>query len=102
MRAAFKLSDYKGKNFCMHCDTKTKAKEFLEFLNKNGRIWKSGESYVPLDNWNYYKKETCYYFNQGTYGSNSVASSFGDIVLGFDNFCWDGGCKFMKKHTKRS
>ena len=62
----FNLNDYKG-NYVMHCKTKEEAESFCRFLHQNGRKWRDGSSYLKDNKWDFYKANTIYYFNKGTY-----------------------------------
>ena len=84
----FELDKYKD-NFCMHCDTEEKAKTFLRFLYKCDRNWILGDSYLAKTNWETYKEDTCYEFNDGTYCSLDQSKQKKYTILEFDDFDWD-------------
>lgn len=84
----FELDKYKD-NFCMHCDTEEKAKIFLKFLHKYDRNWILGDSYLSKTNWEVYKENTCYNFNDGTYCSLVQSKQKKYTILEFDDFNWD-------------
>lgn len=87
-RKKFRLEDYKG-NIVMHCDTEEKAKMFLKFLDRNGKCWDSGVSYLDQINWKMYKKDTCYLFNEGLFGELEDFKEENYKILEFDDFDWN-------------
>lgn len=44
----------------VHCDTEEKANEFLTLADSVGYRWRLGESLIEENEWEMYKKETCY------------------------------------------
>lgn len=63
----FSIENYKGK-YAMHCKTEEEAKDFLAYLHSIGRKWNgSNESYLCHTNWDNYKSDTVYFFNNNTY-----------------------------------
>lgn len=64
----FNLSNYKNGKYCMHCETIEEAEDFCRVLNKNGKVWSSGDRYTKYTNWDVYQSQTVYYFNKGTFG----------------------------------
>ena len=89
-KPVFRLKDFSGM-YAMHCDTEEKAKKFLEFLHRCGKGWRGGESYLEETNWETYRKDTCYFFNYGTFGTFGSLQCAGEInytVLEFDDFDW--------------
>lgn len=84
----FDLSKFKDKKYVMHCKSKKEAIEFLEYLRKHGYKWCTDEQYSPYGTlWNVYKEKTCYYFNDGTYGSCENASD-NCVLLEYSDFDW--------------
>ena len=72
----FDLSNYPKNDNChfiMHCKTKKEAEMFCEYLDSRGRTWCTGESYLSRNNYTVYKEGTCYWFNNGTFGSLETA-----------------------------
>lgn len=84
----FNIDDYKGK-YVMHCKTEKEARDFCEYLDKIGRCWCSGKSYLHHTNWLDYQSDTVYYFNMGTYGSK--------LRLGYENVTILEWSDFMNK-----
>lgn len=71
----------------MHCNTEEKANVFCKYLNSVGRKWNSDCSYLEANEWAYYKEDTCYNFNYGTFCDyNSYCIDY--TILEFDNFDW--------------
>ena len=80
----FDITKYYGKHV-MHCKTKEEAKEFCKFLHECGRKWYSGESYDKITNFDEYKSNTIYFFNEGLYGE--IGYNDDDcVILEFSNF----------------
>lgn len=79
----FDITKYYG-NFVMHCKTEEEAKEFCKFLHKCGRKWYSGDSYDKITNFNEYKSNTIYFFNEGLYGELEYNADY--TILEFDDF----------------
>ena len=100
MKKKFDINDYKGK-YVMHCDTEEKANTFCKYLDSIGRKWCDGNSYLKVNEWNKYKKDTCYNFNYGSFCDyNHYCNDY--IILEFDNFDWSEKEKEnnMKNFTK--
>ena len=57
----FKKKGRKGKA-CIHCKTEEEAKELLRYAQEMGYKWCGGGSLDMYNNWDWYKEETCYYF----------------------------------------
>ena len=86
---SFPIEDFTGTDVCMHCSTEEEANAFLEFLHSIGRQWSSGDSYMERNNFFGYNGGTCYYFNQGLYGSLGRAEALGKTVLEFSDYLID-------------
>lgn len=80
----FDITKYCGK-YAMHCKTEKEAKEFCKFLHECGRKWYSGESYAETTNFDVYKSNTIYFFNEGLYGKIGYKEDE-YTTLEFDNF----------------
>ena len=81
----FPIDEFTGRRTSMHCSTEEEANAFLEFLNSIGRRWASGVTYLSFNNFESYGSDTCYFFNEGTYGSLPRALERGE-VLEFSDF----------------
>lgn len=99
MKPIFDLKNYKDTSsviYVMQCVTQDEAKKFTEFLHKNSRTWRSGKSYLEQDLFTEYGKDTCYFFNRGTYDSvctiytrnNTYFDGETVTILHFDDFQW--------------
>ena len=100
MKKKFDINDYKD-DYVMHCNTEEKANAFCKYLYSVGRKWTSDCSYLEKNEWNKYKKDTCYNFNYGSFcGYNSYCNNY--TILEFDNFDWSEKEKEnnMKNFTK--
>jgi hypothetical protein len=102
MKKKFNINDYKD-DYVMHCNTEEKANVFCKYLNSVGRKWNSDCSYLEKNEWNKYKKDTCYNFNYGTFCDyNSYCIDY--TILEFDNFDWseeeEKENKMKKEFTK--
>lgn len=84
----FKFEDYTGKEVAMHCKTAAEAEYFCKFLHYAGKTWYDGDSYLGCTNFEVYKQDTMYYFNDGSYGDKAAAV---DVkILEFSDFEWFG------------
>lgn len=83
----FRLEDYSG-NYVMHCSTDKMAETFLKFLHKQGKSWRTGESYLEETSFKCYRNDTCYLFNKGMFCDLKCAKEFKFTILEFDDFDW--------------
>lgn len=83
----FNIDDYKGK-YAMHCKTKEEA---LDFCTKHAPGFLHGSSCC----WNYYKEDTVYFFNKGTWDSLKYAKNNNYTILEWSDFM-----KFTKADLK--
>ena len=82
----FDIDKYNG-SFAMHCKTEEEAELFCEFLTNRriNRYWQNGSIYYRNTNYNTFKENTIYYFNEGVYGDiNKVKEEY--KVLKWDDF----------------
>ena len=88
---SFNLSDYcsLGDTVCMNCQSVEEAEIFTDFLAGAGRRWRGGESYEGRTHFNNHEENTCYFFNEGTYGSIKYANDHDCLILYFSDFLWD-------------
>lgn len=86
----FSFNDYTSDKgcFCMHCGTIEEAEAFAKVLDNAGRTWRNNGNYTTNLHYEDYGEDTCYYFNEGTYGSYNYASKNGEIILEYSDFCW--------------
>ena len=84
----FNPEEYKG-YFCIRCRTRDESLELSEFLDDLGLKWCNGSSYIDLDNWYMYMEDTCYFFNEGTYGDATYAENEGYTILEFSELGFD-------------
>lgn len=68
----------------IHCDEKWKAEELLKWADKQGYVWRDGDSFLQENNWGNYKKNTCYDFNVGYYCDLSFYENNGYKILKFE------------------
>lgn len=83
----FRFEDYRG-DYAMHCSTDKMAEIFLKFLQKHGKRWRTGQSYLEETNFESHQKETCYFFNEGMFGDLITAKENRYKILEFDDFDW--------------
>ena len=80
----FDINDYKGK-YVMHCKTEKEANDFCTYLDSIGKKWCSGDRYIDSNNYDYYQKNTVYYFNENLYGKiECVDDDY--TILEWENF----------------
>lgn len=70
----------------MHCKTEEEARDFCHYLHKIGRSWVGGRSYVGTTNYEEYKEDTIYYFNQDTFGIMFIAKNKNYTILEWSDF----------------
>ncbi len=56
----------KNNNVAVHCKTKEEAKDFCKQMDLHGLRWKSGTSYLEVNNYRWTQSKTCY-SNKGDY-----------------------------------
>lgn len=88
----FNLRDYKQGRYAMRCPDHEKARIFLRYLHDNGRTWTQGVSYLKQDNYDVYRENTCYSFNDGTFADTNYFVTHEWEILSFDDFEWDDFC----------
>ncbi len=64
-----KILDMNPYYTAIHCDTEEKANNLLIVLNRLGKKWVSGKSYLAENNWSLYTSKTCYGLD-GSCGTN--------------------------------
>lgn len=87
MSKKFDINEYKGK-FVVHCGTAEGAELFLRYLDSVGATWYDGKSYLTNTNWQEYKRQTCYAFNLGKFGSKDYYAKRGYTILEIYDFDW--------------
>jgi len=55
----------------VHCDTREKAFNLLQWSDSIGRKWSSKRGYLSNLRWDEFKQDTCYNINSGLYGSKA-------------------------------
>lgn len=60
------------KDVVIQCETKDEAKRILGMVHDHGYRWVSGDSIIGHDNWEIYKKLTCYYIRKNVVGYAST------------------------------
>ncbi len=88
MKKKFNIKNYIGK-YVMNCDTEEKAKIFCNYLHSIGKKWAGGESFLEINHWNNYNKETCYCFNKSSYAYGEFYERKDYTILSFDDFDWN-------------
>lgn len=85
----FDIDKYAGK-YTMHCKTKEEARSFCDYMHNHGRKWRGGDAYKDRGTqWDVYKTETAYYFNEGCFGRLSYAESNNYIILEWSDFMYN-------------
>ena len=69
MKLNLNKNPFKSCKACVHCKTYREAIKFLKYLDSIGKFWRSGDRYTDHSNWNTYKENTVYYFNEGCFGN---------------------------------
>lgn len=83
----FPIEEFSNINVCMHCETEEEANIFLNFLHSVRRTWCDGDSYLSSNKFEVHGRNTCYYFNEGTYGDvRHVTGILGAQILRFSDW----------------
>ena len=77
----------------MHCESREECDIFEEFLSKQGRTWRGGDSYNAgiHDIFGHCGTETCYNYNCGTYSELRYYEENKFKILRFSDFDWGRG-----------
>lgn len=108
LEPAFDFDYYKNQKVVVHCDTEEKAEIFCRLMHQNGMKWCGDSSYLEMTNYFGYKSETCYFFNEGTFGDmfNLKVKKLCYQIIEFDdivnNTYKNKGDKKMKKEFTKS
>lgn len=81
----FNIRDYIG-NYVMHVKNIDEYDSFSEYLDSEGRVWNTGERFVKVKNYNWYREDTCIAFNRGQLGSVEWYERSGYSVLEYSDF----------------
>lgn len=95
----FNINAYNGEAFVMHCKTETEAISFCNYLHSIDRTWSTGHSYLNRANYDRYKSDTCYNFNEGMFCSINWYRSRNYTILEWSDFTDDAPAK-KPKFTK--
>lgn len=90
------------KNLCILCESHEEAVELLKILDREGRTWENGTSYLKEDYWNDYRNHTCYYINKGLYGDVAVALYVEHPVYNFKDCVVDNTTPTEKRQTLKT
>lgn len=84
-----KYKDSQSKCYAMHCETEEEARIFLKYLHSQGRKWVDNVNYMTRMSYETYGSETCYFFNEGTYGGRDRMDISNEILLSFSDYDWE-------------
>lgn len=82
----FDFEKYKGQKVAMHCKTEQEAIDFCNYMYNHGKKWTSGGSYKEYTNYIHYNSETCYCFNNGTFGKRKSLIKEGFEILEWSDY----------------
>ncbi len=77
---------YVGEKKVVHCPTKELAYIFLKEANKHGYKWHDEDSYLENDQWNIYKKQTCYNLYTGSFANIDFYKKLHYEIIKFKSF----------------
>ena len=92
----FNFNDYRG-NYAMHCKTEEESNDFRRVMHEDGRTWFSNRSYLEYNNYNKWRGETCYDFNEGTFYNRNYFEKTNYTILEWSDFMEK---KFTKEDLK--
>lgn len=91
VKEKFDICNYPGR-YVMHCDTEEKAVAFTRYMDSVGLEWINNRSYIDQTQWEVYKQDTCYDFNEGQFCNIGYFLEENDdanyTILEFDDFDW--------------
>ena len=96
MKKKFKLEDYPGDYYAMHCPEEWQAKIFCKYLNDNDLKWNNGESYLDKTRWGTWGFDSVYCFNEGAVEDLKRVLKVRRI-LSFSDFDWPEMHKPLKR-----
>ena len=79
------------------CPTLSEAEKVLYILDQSGYTWHGGDSYIGLNNWSHYGKETCYFPYDGRYCSLRTAIHWRGTIITAKEFIHQS--KMVNKST---
>lgn len=82
----FDFDKYKDQKVVMHCKTEEEAKDFCRVMDEAGLFWKTGRTYKAVNNYDYFKKRTCYNFKDGEYSAIAFYKAEGYEILDWSDF----------------
>lgn len=82
----FDFGKYKGQKVAMHCKTEQEAIDFCNYMYNHGKKWIGGKSYKEDISYIYHHSETCYCFNNGTYGKRKYLIKEGFEILEWSDY----------------
>lgn len=89
----FNFKEWENQKVVMHCSTREEAENFCRVMHEAGKKWCDGTSYLCRTEWDDLKENTCYRFNNG---------SFGSLQLYKDNFLILEWSNYMNNHFTKS
>ena len=65
-RKNFDWEGFKNKDIAIHCDTREKAEDLMDFLDRIGVIWATKDRLTDNNchEWEVHKQDTCYSINE--------------------------------------
>lgn len=96
----FDFDKYKGQKVAMHCKTEEEAIDFCNIMHKHHKKWFSGRTYKQATNYSDYCSETCYCFNEGTFGRKSLIVDKGYGILEWGDFMNSRNEQFSKSDLR--
>lgn len=75
----------KDNKIAVHCKTEEEAIDFCRQMDGHGLKWCDSVSYIEENNWEKYKKETCY-LNDGTFTNMFSCEDCADKLLEWSDY----------------
>lgn len=88
------------KRMAIHCKTKEQSEILLKAFDKMGKTWRGGDSYLKVNNWRVYEKETCY-SNNGFFGFKDFYLEEKIKVVEFENIEFEPKKKLTSKEITK-
>lgn len=81
----FNFEEHKGRLEVVHCKTIQEAKQWCQFMHNNGLTWYDGTNYLKNNEWDYYKENTCYFFNERSVCDIRYVVTIGYTIIEFSS-----------------
>lgn len=82
----FNFKEWENQKVVMHCSTKEEAEDFCRVMHEAGKKWCNGAPYLNSTEWDDYKENTCYRFNNDSFGSLQLYKNDNYLILEWSSY----------------